>query len=77
MVTQPSVWDRSKSYHFLHKRAIEIKFNCTACKISVVSIGLFLSRFVCFSYNGVGLDVLKLSVSDVIVSKKSSNGEGQ
>ena len=42
--------------------------------ILVVAIRIFLS-FCLFSYNGVYLDVLKLSVSDVIVSLKSFNGD--
>ena len=40
----------------------------------VVSIVIFLSHFVRFSYTGVCFDGLKLSVSDVIVSQKGSNG---
>ena len=42
----------------------------------VVSIRLFLT-FCSFSYNGVYYDVLKLSVCEVIVTQKGSNGEGK
>ena len=48
-------------------------------KIKFINIGgldcnISLS-FCSFLYNGVCYDVLKLSVSDVIVSQKGSNGE--
>ena len=33
--------------------------------------------FLSFSYNGVCFDKLKLSVSDIIVTQKGSNGEGK
>ena len=35
----------------------------------------FSLSFCSFSYNGVCKDILKLSVSDVIVSQKGSNGD--
>ena len=46
----------------------------TNFKITFVSIELFSSHFVQFSYNGVYYNVLKLSVSDFIAGQKDSNG---
>ena len=43
----------------------------------VVSIGLFLYHFGRFYYIGLCYNVFKLSVGDVIVSQKGSNGEGK
>ena len=42
--------------------------------LQVFSTGLFLSHCCLFSYNGVYKDTFKLSVNDVIVSQKGSNG---
>ena len=43
----------------------------------VVSIVLLLSSLFLVSYNGVCSDQLELSISDVIVVQKSSNGDGK
>ena len=45
--------------------------------LHVVSIELFLSHFVRFLYNGIYFEQLKLSVSDVKVSQRGSNGDGK
>ena len=44
---------------------------------TVVSIDLFLLSKSCFSSNGVYKCLLLLSICEVIVSRKSSNGEGK
>ena len=51
-------------------------FGKTQLQRSSLHCNISLS-FCLFSYNGVGLNGLDLSVSDVIVSLKSSNGDGK
>ena len=68
----------SLSAKFYNRKRL-IKRNCPFYKIGSFSSlhwSFFLS-FYSFSYSGVCYDVLKVSVSDIIVSQKSSNGEGK
>ena len=46
------------------------------CKVIVVSIALFFLSNCSFLYSGVYLVVLKLSISDIKVTQKGSNGDG-
>ena len=54
--------------------AYEKLLRCNESKLELV---VWIVTFLSFLYNGECFNGFKLSVSDIIVSQKSSNGDGQ
>ena len=83
-LTTSCIWHQIILFCFTEKISYDIseqEFSETQLKLRnpegitlVVSIGLIWLYFVSFSYNGVLFDGLTLSVNDIIVVQKSSNG---